>query len=74
MNVFLGYYLDSDTYPDALGEKDASVGNVVTGFHGLIGMIETQLGLTSPKISENLRIAQWQALLRHHDTWKYALL
>ncbi|MTV48372.1 hypothetical protein GJ688_05170 [Heliobacillus mobilis] len=68
MNIILGYWLDSVTYPDALGEKEASAGTVVTGFHGLIGILETQLGLTSPETSQNLRIADWQELIRHHDS------
>ncbi len=60
MNIILGYWLDSAAYPDALGSKEASEGTVVTGFKRLIGILETQLGLTSPEISENLRIAEWQ--------------
>ncbi|MFZ3579931.1 PD-(D/E)XK nuclease family protein [Virgibacillus sp. DJP39] len=66
MDVILGYWLDSTTYPDALGHKEASVGTVVTGFKGLFGILETQLGLTSPEVSENLRIASWQELLGSH--------
>ena len=56
MKIILGFWLDSATYPDALKDQDASVGTVVTGFNGLIGILETQLGLTSPSASENLRI------------------
>ncbi|WP_456276579.1 PD-(D/E)XK nuclease family protein [Bacillus sp. AK128] len=68
MNIILGYWLDSTTYPDALGDHEAAVGTVVTGFKGLIGILETQLGLTSPYVSENLRIAEWQELLRKQDS------
>ncbi|WHY94696.1 hypothetical protein QNK12_15070 [Neobacillus cucumis] len=68
MNIILGYWLDSSTYPDALGDKEASVGTVVTGFNGLIGILETQLGLTSPIASENKRIAEWQELIHRYDT------
>lgn len=67
MKIILGYWLDSATYPDALKDQEASVGTVVTGFQGLIGILETQLGLTAPVASENLRIAEWQELLRNHD-------
>ncbi|WP_042458979.1 PD-(D/E)XK nuclease family protein [Neobacillus dielmonensis] len=67
MNIILGYWLDSSSYPDALGDKEAEVGTVVTGFNGLIGILETQLGLTSPEVSENIRIAEWQELIRVHD-------
>lgn len=68
MNIILGYWLDSATYPDALGDKEASVGTVVTGFTGLIGILETQLGLTAPNVSENLQIAEWQELIRKQDS------
>lgn len=68
MNIILGHGLDSATYPDALGENDAIVGTVITCFTGLIGILETQLGLTAPKASENIRIAEWQDLLRKQDT------
>ena len=68
LDILLGYWLDSNTYPDALRDKEASVGTVVTGFNGLIGILETQLGLTAPQASENIRIAEWQKLIRKHDT------
>ncbi|NLJ18434.1 PD-(D/E)XK nuclease family protein [Globicatella sulfidifaciens] len=68
MDILLGYWLDSNTYPDALGKEDALVGTVVTGFKGLIGILETQLGLTAPPVSENIRIAEWQGLIRKLDT------
>lgn len=68
LKIILGYWLDSATYPDALGEKEAEVGTVVTGFNGLIGILETQLGLTAPKASDNIRIAEWQELIRKQDT------
>jgi ATP-dependent helicase/nuclease subunit B len=68
LNIILGYWLDSATYPDALGVNEAAVGTVVTGFNGLIGILETQLGLTAPQASENIRIAEWQELIRKQDT------
>lgn len=68
LKITLGYWLDSDSYPDALGENDASVGTVVTGFNGLIGILETQLGLNSPQVSENIRISEWQEFIRQLDT------
>ncbi|WP_462411665.1 PD-(D/E)XK nuclease family protein [Neobacillus sp. Marseille-QA0830] len=68
MNIILGCWLDSATYPDALGNQQASAGTVVTGFNGLIGILETQLGMSSPANSENIRIAEWQELIREHDT------
>lgn len=67
MKIILGFWLDSASYPDALHGQEASAGTVVTGFNGLLGILETQLGLTIPKQSENLRIAEWQELLRKHD-------
>lgn len=68
MKIILGYWLDSHTYPDVLGKKDAVIGSVVTGFQGLIGILETQLGLSAPVMSENKRISEWQELIRQHDT------
>lgn len=70
LKITLGYWLDSTTYPDALGDQVASVGTVVTGFNGLIGILETQLGLTVPNVSENQRIAEWQELIRKQDSGK----
>ena len=67
MNIILGYWLDSAKYPDAMGDKEASLGTVVTGFHGLAGLLETQLGLSMSQVSQNLRIAQWQELLGKWD-------
>ncbi|MEH7237782.1 PD-(D/E)XK nuclease family protein [Bacillus sp. JJ1562] len=34
----------------------------------MIGILETQLGLTAPKASDNIRIAEWQELIRKQDT------
>ncbi|QQE80463.1 PD-(D/E)XK nuclease family protein [Alicyclobacillus sp. SO9] len=64
MHIILGYELDSNTFPDALGEHEAAVGTVVTGFRGLVGMLETQLGLISPQVSEIQRIAEWEERAR----------
>ncbi|WP_338452538.1 PD-(D/E)XK nuclease family protein [Niallia oryzisoli] len=85
MDIILGFWLDSASFPDALGDKEASEGIVVTGFKGLVGILETQLGLTSPLNSENIRIAEWQELIRkldndhmpfsqsfHKDSWNTA--
>jgi len=68
LNIILGYWLDSAAYPDALDGKEAAAGTVVTGFNGMIGLLETQLGLTFPLVSDNLRIAEWQELIRSVDT------
>lgn len=68
MKIVLGFWLDSAKFPDALGDEEASLGSVVTGFGGLVGILETQLGLTLPQASENLRIAQWQELIGSQDT------
>ena len=67
MNIILGYWLDSAKYPDAMGDKEASLGTVVTGFHGLAGLLETQLGLSMSQVSQNLRIAQFQEFLGKCD-------
>ena len=60
----LGYLLDSGAYPDALGKRNASVGSVVTGFQGLLRILETNLGLLRPEVPEIRRIAAWEEIIR----------
>ncbi|WDL97761.1 PD-(D/E)XK nuclease family protein [Alicyclobacillus sp. ALC3] len=64
MEVLLGSWLDGAAYPDAMGEADAAVGRVVTGFRGLVGVLETILGLTAPPVSEARRVAEWVRLIQ----------
>ena len=46
MHIILGYELDTGSYPDALGNDEARQGVVVLGPAGLVGVLETRLGLT----------------------------
>lgn len=64
MRAVVGYHLDTAAYPDALRDQVAVVGTVVTGLRGLVGTLETQLGLVSPVVSETRRIAQWEDRIR----------
>lgn len=68
MKINLGYWLDSGSYPDELKGKSATMGTVTVGYKGLIGVLETQLGLTAPQVSENIRISQWQQLIDKMNT------
>lgn len=51
--------MDSSTYPDGLGDNKESESTVVTGFNGIIRILETYLSLTSPIASENIPV-KWQ--------------
>lgn len=64
MKIVLGYQLDSGAYPDALGKHKARVGTVVTGFEGLIRILETKLGFVRPEVPEIRRIAAWEERIR----------
>ena len=64
MKAVVGYHLDTAAYPDALRSNVAVVGTVVTGVRGLVGILETQLGLVSPPVSETRRIAGWENRIR----------
>lgn len=68
MHIILSLWFDRGSYPDALHQNEATIGKVVIGFQGLIGILETNLGLTTPKASENIRIAEWQQVLSRLDT------
>ncbi len=68
VEIVLGYQLDSPAYPDALGNSEAVSGLAVVGFSGLVGILETMLGLSGPQVSEAVRIAQWEQCLRQLDT------
>lgn len=67
MEIILGHWLDIKSYPDELTSSTASIGKVITGFHGLINILEVQLGQSSPTIAESVRIAQWQTTITKLD-------
>ncbi|SOC16631.1 PD-(D/E)XK nuclease superfamily protein [Ureibacillus xyleni] len=67
MEIILGYWLDSKKYPDELNGQSASVGKIITGFHGLINILEIQLGQNFPAVADSTRIAEWQATITQLD-------
>ena len=67
MKIILGQELDSGSYPDALGDQEATIGNVVVGPIGLIGILETRLGLSKDRPHQAVRISRYLKLLKQHD-------
>ncbi|WP_342472463.1 PD-(D/E)XK nuclease family protein [Metasolibacillus sp. FSL H7-0170] len=67
MEIILGHWLDSKAYPDEFTSCTASIGKVITGFRGLINILEVQLGQSNPTISESVRIAEWQTTIAKLD-------
>jgi ATP-dependent helicase/nuclease subunit B len=63
MKLVFGLEADGRTYPDFPGGKSAVLGEAVVGPRGLIGVLETQLGLTGPSKAEAVRIAAYAAKL-----------
>ena len=68
MNIILGHELDTGSYPDALGDKEATQGNIVVGPAGLIGILETRLGLSKDRPNQGVRIGHYLRILKHTDT------
>lgn len=64
MNIVFGIAADGDTYPDFPGTNDGALGNPVVGPAGLIEILETQFGLTSPRVSDAARIATYASKAR----------
>lgn len=58
MRISLGYHFDSGVYPDPLGTADATEGVLAIGPLGLIGLLETRLGLPGTPENQARRIAQ----------------
>jgi len=59
INLTLALDCDTAAHPDALSGRQASLGRLVTGFPGLLGVLETQLGLSGPTVSTAARIAAY---------------
>ena len=67
MRIIFGYELDSASFPDALGQEVACQGTAVLGPHGLLGVVETSLGLSGVQVSQAVRIGQYLKRLREID-------
>lgn len=63
VELIIGYWLDGQSYPDAWTKKEASMGEKITGFQGLISLLEVQSGYILPTVAETTRTAEWQAAI-----------
>ncbi|MFP4316918.1 MAG: RecB family exonuclease [Desulfovibrionales bacterium] len=63
LHIYFGFHLDGSAYPDALLGQHASVGKVIVGPMGLLGILETRFGLTGKSTSFPVRIAQYKKRL-----------
>ncbi|MGF7148952.1 hypothetical protein FHS96_002594 [Sphingomonas zeicaulis] len=64
MNLVFGMACDGPTWPDFPGDADGVFGSDVVGPNGLVGAIETVLGLTAPRRSQAARVARYVAKMR----------
>lgn len=71
MHIIFGYELDTGSYPDSLGDDEARQGVVVLGPAGLIGVLETQLGLSGVHVHQAVRIGQYLRRLRAADNGEF---
>jgi len=71
MHVIFGFELDTGSYPDPLGAAPARQGVVVLGPAGLIGLLETQLGLSGKRAPQAVRIGQYLRRLRAAEDGKF---
>lgn len=67
MKVHFDPSFDSSAWPGPLGRKSASSGEVWTGAVGLLGILETRLGLAGPKFSDAERAAGLIPALRNTE-------
>ncbi len=67
MKVHFDPSFDSSAWPGPLGGKSASSGEVWTGAVGLLGILETRLGLAGPKFSDAERAAGLIPALRNTE-------
>lgn len=63
MHVVFGMALDGRNYPEFPGRCEGALGACVVGPSGLVRLLQTQLGLSSPATPPVVRIAAWQAKL-----------
>jgi len=64
MHLYFGMAADGRTFPDHPGAGDGALDSAVVGPAGLIDALESQLGLSAPKVSKAVRIAAYVAKLR----------
>jgi hypothetical protein len=64
MRVFFDPDFDGGAWPGPLSGRDAAVGETWVGFNGLLGLLETQLGLRGPSESAVKRVAKLLPAIR----------
>lgn len=64
MKLVFGMACDGPAWPDFPGDADGVFGSDVVGPNGLVGAIETMLGLTAPRRSQAARVARYVARMR----------
>lgn len=57
MNVIFDSALDGRVWPNRLGERKGTIGEIRVGQLGLLGLLESHLGLRGPEAPEGLRVA-----------------
>ncbi|GAA1487836.1 PD-(D/E)XK nuclease family protein [Brachybacterium sacelli] len=64
MRIEFGWSLDGASWADA--GSGGSTGRVRQGPRGLVGLLQTRLGLTHPAVEEAVRVAQYLRLIERH--------
>lgn len=62
-HVVFGLGCDGTAWPETASAADAAIGAPVMGPNGLLGAIETALGLGLPQVASATRLAAWRAKL-----------
>lgn len=67
MRIQFGWHLDGARWPETLDGGTCGLGDAVVGPEGLVGLLESCLGLGGPDAPQVLRVAQFLARLRAVD-------
>ncbi len=67
MHIVFGWKLDGSSYPLTATGSESAIGQPVVGPSGLVGLLETALGLAGPTLPAAVRIARYLGRLRTLD-------
>jgi hypothetical protein len=67
MHVIFGWKLDGPSHPQTASGAPDAIGQPVVGPNGLLGLLESSLGLVGPATPAAIRIARYQGRLRLVD-------
>lgn len=67
MHIVFGWKLDGPCHPQTANEAAAAIGEPVVGPNGLLGLLESALGLVGPNTPAAVRIARYQGRLHSLD-------